>query len=328
MIVFRTDASLKAGFGRLIRSTYLASLLKSKSGILFCTDAGKDKIALRYLKEKNFSCCSFKELAGLEEQAVKSIVFDLKHFSEEDLRLLDRAKKNHRQSKIKTIQITGPGKNRQDVDIIIDASIEKSPYSGDKEVLEGPGFAVLHTRFRHFNKIKRKYRKKIKKVFVCLGGAVEYKGLRKVVDVLSRLRLEIKIAPGFYLKPSHLKTLRRIYPGIHFVGKIESLARPFFEADAALVTPGAAAYEAAAAGTPALYCYYGDQQKFSAESFEKQGAGLVISHIDDLSYADLVEKPGVLTLEKRIVMGNKGKQLVDGRGVYRVIDLFRREKII
>jgi len=327
MIVFRTDASRKTGFGRLNRCAYLASLIKSQIEVLFCIDAAKDKIAARFLQEKNFSCCFLKDLVHREDQSIESIVFDLKNFTDDDTRLIHRAKKSDK--KTKTIQITELGLNRQDVDTFIDASIDKLlPYSDDNEVLSGPGFAILHSKSRHFNKIKRKYRKKIKRVFICLGGAVEYNRLRKAVDLLSRQQLKIKIAPGFYLKPSNQKTLRRIYPGIHFVGKTESLARSFFEADAALITPGIAAYEAAAAGTPALYCYAGKEQKFSGESFEKQGAGLVISTIDDLRHGDLVEKMNALTLEKRIDMGRKGKQLVDAKGVYRIIDFFRHKKII
>jgi spore coat polysaccharide biosynthesis predicted glycosyltransferase SpsG len=225
--------------------------------------------------------------------------------------------------------VTDLGLNQQEVDYTIDASIDKMfPYYKDKKVLNGPDYAILHHKFRHFHKVKRKYRQKIKKVFICLGGAVEYRKLRKMIDLLSRHRWEIKVAPGFYLKRSSLKTLRRIYPGIHFVGKTESLARPFFEADVALISPGAAAYEAAAAGTPALYFYYHNEQKFIAHSFEKKEVGLEISNIDDLLHVNLAEKMNTLTLKKRIDMGSKAKQLVDAKGVYRIIDFFEQHNII
>jgi spore coat polysaccharide biosynthesis predicted glycosyltransferase SpsG len=325
MIIFRTDASTKTGFGHFRRSTYLASLLKNKTGIMFCLSPGSDKIVTRYLEEKKWSYCSLNQLKQPISQPVKSIVFDLRYFSDEDIRLIHQAKTNH----WTTVQVTDLGLAQQEVDYTIDAAVDKMfPYNQDKKVLDGPDYAILHHKFRHFHKLKRKYREKIKKVLVCLGGAVEYRKLREMIDLLSRQRWEIKIAPGFYLKKSGQKTLKRIYPGIHFVGKTESLARPFFEADVALISPGVAAYEAAAVGTPALYFYNRHEQKFIANSLEKKEIGLEISNIDDLIQVNLPGKMNALTLEKRIDMGSKAKQLVDARGVYRVIDFFEQHRII
>jgi spore coat polysaccharide biosynthesis predicted glycosyltransferase SpsG len=330
MIVFRTDASQKTGFGHVKRSAYLASLLKNKCKILFCVN--KDKTVTRFLQEKRVPYCHLKELQRqkLKDPSIKSIVFDLRYFSSEDIQLIRQVKKRDRDP-IKTVQITDLGLNQQDVDYTIDASIEQLfPYKEDKQkkLLCGPGYAILHTQYRHFHKLKRKYRQKIKNVFVCFGGGVTYRLLRNAIDLLSRYRFDIKIAPGFYLKKSYQKVLRRIYPGIRFVGDTESLARSFFEADAALVTAGLAAFEAAAAGTPALYFYYQKEQECIAQSLEKKGAGLEISNIDDLLKVNVIEKINELNLEKRIEMGNKGKQLVDAKGVYRVIDFFERSDII
>ena len=325
MIIFRTDASVKTGFGRLRRSTYLASLLKNKTDILFCISSGSDKIVTRYLTEKKWSYCSLKQSKQLLSSSVNSVVFDLKYFSDEDIRLIHQAKTNN----WTTVQVTDLGLNQQEVDYTIDAAVDKMfPYSQDKKVLDGPDYAILHHKFRHFHKVKRKYREKIKKVFICFGGAVEYRMLRKMIDLSSRHRWEVKIAPGFYLKRSAQETLRRMYPGIHFVGKTESLARSFFEADVALISPGITAFEAAAAGTPALYFYHHNEQKFIANCLGKKEVGLEIANIDDLLHVNLVEKMNALTLEKRIDMGSKAKQLVDARGVYRIIDFFEQHKII
>ncbi|MCP5053249.1 MAG: hypothetical protein GY940_39150 [bacterium] len=325
MIVFRTDASATTGFGHIKRSSYLASLLKNKTPVLFCV--GGDKIAARYLEEKGFSYCRADRWTLSEEPTVKSIVFDLRHFNDRDIQLIGQAKTGP----VNTLQITDLGLSQQDVDLTIDASIDPLfPYSPDKKLLHGPGVAILHTKFRHFNKVRRKYRKTVKNVFICFGGAVDYQRLRKAVELLVRHRLNVKIAPGFYLKGSSRKALKRLYPGVRFVGKTESLARSFFEADIALITPGVAAYEAAATGTPALYFYYHDQQKTIARSFEKKDAGLEIANIDDLlqSGNDMIGKINTLTLEKRIHMGHTAKQLVDGKGVYRIIDCFEREGMI
>lgn len=337
MIIFRTDASAETGFGHIKRSVYLASLLKHKTSILFCT--GGDKTAARYLDEKKIPRCSLNQLSKWDEtsfEAVRAVVFDLREFGQEDMALLKRAKKCDK----RTIQITDLGLSQQEVDVTVDSSLDPLfPYEPGHRVLRGPGYAILHNKFRHFNRTRRKYRQKIKNLFLCFGGAADYKRLRSAIDGLSRHGYSIKVAPGFYLKPSAIKTLRRIYPGVRFVGKTDSLARAFFEADIALITSGVAAFEAAAVGTPALYFYYHDEQKTIAHSFENRGAGLVISNIDDL----LVEAkeaeakkmvPKIihclrdLSPGRRIKMGEAARELVDGMGVYRIIDFFAQENIL
>jgi|GEM_PF-615823 len=327
MIVFRTEASPKTGFGHLKRSVYLASLLKSKCEVLFCIN--NDKSASRFLVEKQLSFIHTKEFQKIKNSSITGIIFDLRNFTEDDTQVIQRARKSA--APVKTVQITDLGLCQQDADFTIDSALDKIvPYdeTRQKSLLDGPDFAILHHRFRHFNKIKRKYRQKIKNVLICLGGGATYRHLRIAVDLLSRRDYRVKIAPGFYLKKSSPKTLRRLYPGVHFVGPTESLARAFYEADAALITAGVAAFEAAAAGTPGLYLHYHDEQKRVACAFEKQGAGVEISNIDDLLSADLAEKMNRLTFEKRLDMGNNGKKLVDGKGVYRIIDFFKNNNII
>lgn len=322
-MVFRTDASAKIGFGHLKRSAYLASLLKNKTDITFCIN--KDKTALRFLEDRGASFCVTKERKRLDETAVKSIVFDLRDFSPEDVEWLKQAKEKG----ITTVQVTDLGLSRQPVDVIIDPSVDQLfPYADEKKVLLGPRYMPLFHKFRHFNKVKRKYRKQVKNVFVSLGGAAQYRQLQKLIDVLSRHRFNVKTAAGFYLKKSGRKALMQNYPRLKFVGDTESLARPLFEADTALITSGVAAAEAAAVGTPALYFHYHNEQKFIAESYQNRGAGLEISKIDELVEEDIVRVIRSLTLEKRIQMGAAGKQLVDGGGAARIVDFFEKNGII
>lgn len=325
MLIFRTDASEKTGFGHVKRSVYLASLLKKKTEILFCVN--NNKAVGRFLEERHTPYCWAKELEKLQKTPteIKSVVFDLREFSVQDIEFVRWAKANH----IPTVQVTDLGLCRQPVDYIIDASIEKLfPYDEGEHRLDGPEYTLLHHKYRHFNKVERKYRKHIKNIFVSLGGGVEYRQLRNLVDILDRHRYHIKVATGFFMKKAGRKSLSRLYPRLRFVGKTDSLARAFFEADAAIITAGTAAAEAAAVGTPALYLHYHGEQKFIAQTFEKHGAGLEIANIDDVSEEKLIAVLNSLTWEKRIAMGNKGKQLVDGSGAVRIVEFFEKKRII
>lgn len=325
MLVFRTDASEKIGFGHLKRSAYLASLLKKKTDILFCVN--NNKVVARFLEDRQTPYCWLKELEKLKKTPteIKSLIFDLREFSVQDIEFLRWAKSKQ----IHTIQITDLGLIQQPTDYIIDAAIEKLfPYDEEEHVLSGPTYTLLHHKFRHFNKVQRKYRKQVKNIFISLGGGVEYRRLRKLIDLLYRKQFNIKTAPGFFMKKAGRKSLTRVYPRLRFVGQTDNLARAFFEADVAIITAGMAAAEAAAVGTPALYLHYHGEQKFIAQSFAKHGAGLEIANIDDDFEESLFNGLNSLTWEKRIVMGNKGKQLIDGNGAARIIAFFEKERII
>ncbi len=309
MLIFRTEGSPQVGWHRLDRSLYLATLLKPEVDILFCVN--KDKPSIERLQKRKFDFCLTTALSGLKKKDIKAVLFDLGHFAPEDGELLAWA----RQRDIKTLQLSQPEGPNQAALFVIDALVD-------------PAYAVLHHKFRHFNRIRRKYRKKIKNVFLNLGDTVDYRNLRGVVDRLSRFRLNLKVAPGFLIKKANKKALKRIYPAVSFVGQCESLARAYFEADVAVIASEDALYEAAAVGTPALYLCYDRMTEAVADSFEERGAGLKITNLREVLKAGIIEKLDRLTLETRIRMGAAGKNLVDARGVYRIIDFLKKNVII
>lgn len=323
MIVFRVEASQQIGFGHLKRSAYLASLLKGQTPVLFCINP--DKTALRFLQERGFDVCTLKQVEDVRKPEVNCIVFDLRSDVQEDKQLLKWAKKN----KVFTLQITDLGLNQKAVHMTIDGTLDTlEPYPPKTHLMQGPEYMILHHKIRHFHQVKRKYRKKIRRVFLCLGGGIEYRLLRRTIDQLSRSQFQLKIASGYYLKNSHRKILRRIYPNIRFVGPTESLGRCYHECDLALISSGITACEAAAAGTPALYVHHHQEQEFIADSLEKRGVGIKLSSVGELKMEEMMDKIQLFTFDRRLEMGTKGKELIDGLGVYRIIDFLKNKRII
>ncbi len=325
MIIIRTQGSEKIGFGHIRRSTYLASLMKHKNSVQFIINT--DKTARRYLTDQGFSHTLIKQVQKIDWTEVDTIIFDIRYFEEEDKLLLKKARNNQ----LKTVQVTDLGLNPQDVDILINGTLEGKnniPVKSNQVILSGPAFAILHHKFIHFNKLQRNYYSKSKRVLLSLGGGVQYRPLRNLIDLLYRHGFQLKITGGFYLKKSSKKILKRIYPKIKFVGKIESLARPLYEADFAIISPGITAYEAAAVGTPVLYYYYNADQKKSAELFENAGLGTVISDIGIVSEEKLLQSIQQLTRQRRLQIGRDGKAMVDGKGIYRILEQMSKNGII
>lgn len=322
MIIYRTQGSAELGFGHIKRAVYLASLLKKKNNVLFFFK--KDKVVVNYIKDSGFQYINLNQREDIEWEKVKGLIFDIRTITSEDYEILKEAKSRE----IPSAQITDLNLSLLDVDIVFNASIDIKNEKKNEEFLSGTEYVILHHKFIHFNKVKRKYKKKLKNILISLGGGVQYRHLRDVIEVLYRQNFSLKIAGGFYLKRSSRKILKRIYPRIKFVGKLESLARPLFETDVAVITAGTTSYEAASVGTPAIYFYYNDEQKIIAETMEISGLGKTISKITDIDKEKLVETLNKMSLKEREEMGEKGKSFFDGKGVYRIIEKLKEKGVI
>lgn len=323
MIIFRADVSPRTGLQYLRRCALLASLLKKNNQVLICSR--EDKKTAKFLVERNIPVEFMKDPGAVDLAEVKAVIFDLPHFSSTDSALLEKAKK----AGVKTIQIVSAGAACQPADIVLHPlpEIENQP-AAERIVLSGPSYALLHHKFRHFNQAKRKYRKSIKNIFINLGDQILYRDLRQIIDILHRLHLKVKIAPGLNLKKADKRNLMKIYPGIHFCGKSESPARAYFEADLALVPAGEEILEAAAAGTPALYFYQEPGQETLAAAWADLQAGLLFGKLETLTIDSFRNMIATLSTERRETMGAAGRNLVDGLGVHRFLKILKENGII
>ena len=306
MLLIRADASVPGheGFRRLL---YLAQLLKERTPVCFRVQA--EKSVVKALAERRIPHIAPDEEIDWEKTV--AVLFDLPLFTARDLNLLDDAKKAGR----KTVQFAEAGAAPQGADLVLDFFAE-------------PALMPLHQRFRHFQRLTRKYRRRPREVFLSLGEGADYRTIKEVVDRIRRARLQVKIAPPASFKKAYAKVLRRLGSGIRFVGKPECLARSFFEADIAVVMAGQRSYEAAACGTPALYFAAEPKQRSVAESFAAAGAGVYVGDLSVVAHGKWLDDLTALTFEQRLQMGKMGKTLVDGLGVHRVLALLKENGII
>lgn len=320
MILFRTDIDPAQGSIHFNRCVYLASLLKHRTPVRFCS---VDRSVSRWLKARKFPVSSPEEVMSRQNTEPFSLLFDLENFSARDLELMRWA----RDQSVRTVQITDLGLNPQPVDYTIDGSPQPmTAYGPDKSGLFGPEYVILHSRFRHFHQVRRRVSRTVKNLFLCPGRNLHYRELRDWVELLINHGFRIKIFPEPWMKKSHRKILKRKYPALKYVGRAESRARPFFEADLALVPADRSAFEAAACGTPALYFCQGPEQEFLADRLAERGCGDRIR--SEKPDRDLLDRIRSLDGSRREEMSARGKQTVDGRGVYRIIDFLIKQAII
>jgi len=309
MIVFRADLSPQTGLRHLRRCAWLASLLKSRNRVLVC--CREDKKAAKFLAEGSVPFSLVRDPGAIDISEARAIVFDIDPFSGQDGVLLQKAKN----SGVKTVQIVSAAAQPQAVDVVV------SPIAQAEN-------ALLHHKFRHFNKAKRKYRQKIRNIFINLGDLLPYRDQRDIVETLHRLGYKMKIAPGLSMKKADKRNLMKIYPGVHFCGKSESPARAYFEADLALIPPGDEALEAACVGTPALYLPLGKMDEALVDPWVGKGTGVKIPALAEFSVQTVRNVIVPLDQETREKMGAAGKSLLDGLGVQRFLKFLKESGIV
>jgi spore coat polysaccharide biosynthesis predicted glycosyltransferase SpsG len=323
MVFIRTDDFPGPERGRIHRTFYLALLLRKQVPISFILDK-KNRLP-REFRKKNISAL-YPEPMDKEGISGKGcVLFELRAVSQADQRVMDWAK----ETGLMTVQFADFGENPLPVDAVVDPAPERqTDYPKDRKALLGPEYALLHTKFRHFNRARRVWRKRLKNLLLIQDRGMPYRRLRDLLDSLIRHHFQVKLSPSPELRKSQRKILRRVYPQLRFVGEVESLARPFFEADLALVPAGSAAYEAAACGTPALYLCSSARDDTAAQAFEKSGLGFKADFSHDGSGSRIIEQIGTLDPEQRRAMGERARETVDGLGVYRIIDFLEKNHMI
>jgi spore coat polysaccharide biosynthesis predicted glycosyltransferase SpsG len=323
MIIFRTDISPQTGLQHMQRCAYMAALLKKNNLVRICSR--EDKKTAKFLAERNIPTEFLKDPNAIDLAGVTAMVFDLPHFSAPDSTLLEKAKK----AGIKTIQIVSAGGEYKAADICVFPWPGPTPIAAvETKLLAGEEYVLLHHKFRHFNRAKRKYRKNIKNIFINLGDLLPYRELREIIDTLHRLHLNMKIAPGLNLKKADKRNLLKIYPGIHFCGKSESPARAYFETDLTLIPAGEEVLEAAAVGTPAIYFCQEPVSEILAQTCVDSEIGLKFGKLEDLTIDSFRNAIAPLTTERREQMGTAGRKLVDGLGMQRFLKILKENGII
>jgi len=310
MIVCFVEASPAVGYGRLTRALVLARHLKHRCRIVFTGHL--DRPAGKTMEKTALPFHPVKEASRLPSGPPRLILFDAppSDANRAVLREIGAAP---------LVQLREAGEPELDCQV----SLKQFPADSEGEMSGDADLFILHPQFRHFHAVERKYKRRVRQIFLYLGGETEYRPVHDLVDILIRHDFRVKIAGDYLVKKSYKKSLRKKYRGLQFSGACQSLARSLFEADLALITPGTIAAEAAAAGTPAVYLSVRKEHRAAAAWWAAQGTGIDAGSLDALAETELVQAMRDLSLDpdRRAVMGRAGKKRIDARGLLRTMDL-------
>ncbi|MBI4644486.1 MAG: UDP-2,4-diacetamido-2,4,6-trideoxy-beta-L-altropyranose hydrolase, partial [Deltaproteobacteria bacterium] len=344
LLIFRTDGHARIGLGHIMRCLALAQAWQAVGGKVLFAVAGEESARAAMQVAPGFEVASLDVSLGGPEDLARTVdlaltrkalrvVVDGYHFDaayQEGLKnaglqvlfIDDFGHADHYRSDWVLNQ-----------NIYGDASMYPS-LAPHTRLLLGPRYFLLREEFWAWASRPREMPAQARKVLVTLGGSDPQNATLKVVSALRRVEwpgLEAMVVAGAV--NSQVKELAASLKEAPFPGRVEQNAGNMAElmrwADVAIAAGGITCYELAFMGVPTLMLILADNQRLNGEFFESRGVAVNLGGFADLDLsktaASLTELLGAAG--KRAEMSRRGRNLVDGQGVWRVLNHLGLETI-
>jgi len=356
MMFFRCDGSGRLGLGHIVRCMAFAQGLKRQGiGSLFITRA-TDETITDSIRSGGYAVCTIPGGSDFAEDAritlqhaswrqARIIVTDISNSDmlarrDDYCEYLGSLKKHG----MYIITIDGLGGDCLCDKACIASDMAVIPYYGAEQeaykrststvFLLGPAYFIFRPEFIAAAGQEKPLTDTPTNILVSMGGTDPFCYTAKAARALGRLQkpgMHIRIIIGKGFDPAAVAETRQAvkdFPGTYELKvDCESMAEQMLWADLAVIASGLTVYEAAVTGTPALII---SQYHHHAEIMERYaGSGAAVhlgwgETIDEAHIAHMSEQllysPG-----RRHAMSCRGRELVDGRGLDRIISRIPKE---
>lgn len=210
----------------------------------------------------------------------------------------------------------------------------EAPGDDERVFLLGPSFFIFRREFREAARMPRTIARRAGRVLITVGGSDELRFTVKIVRALlalARPELEARIVIG----PGYADDLRRelealtapVSARFHILKGVSDLASHMLWADLAITGDGLTKYETAVTGTPSLMLSRPESEQDINRCFEDAGTTIHVGNgagLDGSRLGSIIS--GVLDdVELRAAMSRRGRELLDGRGIERILERIPQE---
>jgi spore coat polysaccharide biosynthesis predicted glycosyltransferase SpsG len=197
------------------------------------------------------------------------------------------------------------------------------PYT---RLLLGTRYGLLRSEFLTWIDYKREIPEVAYKLLITLGGADPSNQTLKIVRTLQQLRLK-RLETIVLIGPAnpHVQALQSVIKQSKFpmqlISNAENMPELMAWADLAISASGSTVIEMLFMGLPALVIILADNQRAVAEALEDSDAAVNLGWNHTLSSNQIARKfmELVKAADVRSEMSHRGRNLVDGKGVERVL---------
>ncbi len=341
--VFRADGSPEIGMGHIMRSVVLAEELK-RGGCQVVFMSREDEATHKLLKEKSIEVHTISDeslpLHGdlmKEKETIKAVLKKI----QPDVVVTDSY--DITASYLETIKpyckvlvsIDDLAEIEFCSDIIVNGNLkgEQMRYktsNPDVKLLLGPRYILLGNQFRELQG-KEKSLDLIENILVTMGGGDVMNLTPKVIRAFSgishNIAIRVMLGPAFNNLDEIKVAINESKRSFEILRNPKNIAELMFQADLAVSGGGSTLYELAVAGTPSIVLCQARNQLELADALDKYGTVVNLGDgrkVDEEKIKNTLEylmrAPDVVRMMKE-----RCRELVDGRGVVRVVDVIEKE---
>ncbi|MFQ5449985.1 MAG: PseG/SpsG family protein [Nitrospinaceae bacterium] len=316
----RCHASPAEGMGHVFRQLHVAKLLRDR-GLALTFFIPEHSPSIGLLRREDFVPRIVEPHQGFPPGVTEKfdlVIVDLRDTTPEFIKGL----RNHAR-RIASFEDLGEGRNH--VDLLIDSNLE--PAKG-REVpsrvkpLFGLPYCVLAPVFDKAHRRTKSFSGKPRSVLVTMGGTdpnnLTLRLAKIFLDGDTDISFTFLAGPGFPHKPALMK-LASATKSFRVVCSAPHTAELLFDHDAVFCSGGITLQEALAVGTPAFVISQVPHQAEKTKPMEEAGAAVYLGAAQNFRQENI---HALLNIggERLEAMSRVGKNLVDGRGIYRVAD--------
>jgi len=334
-VALLAEAGPDIGTGHFVETLMLASACRASGlePLVVATSEVPEGLLGRVQGERwtvrDFGLEPLRALAdGLVRRGVRLAVTNLRSIVNEQVAVLAGAG-------LRVVCVDEWGGRRLDCEAVINPTVvtDHHRYVSDRpgfRMYAGPRYLSLSPECGRWHQQARRYEGGIRSTVVSMGGVDRTGATLRIVEALGALQggfeTAILLGAGFPWR-EQLDRLVSSVPGRWCVH--QNLADPvplFASADAAFTAGGNTLYELACVGTPAIVLFEDPHEGEQGRACEAQGFGLCLCRgIEATAEAvrwalDKLEDPALRRLQ-----GDTGKQLVDGEGASRIVEIIKAQ---
>ena len=234
-----------------------------------------------------------------------------------DSERLRRLKENTR--RLVTIDDPGPAARWADIRV--------NPLYYVDDAITDLSYVALGQEFIQANKIGKVVADNVENILVTQGGADTYGFTPKIIDALDNIEkdigIDVVIGPAFQHHQQLEEAVNKSRRSYNIIRNATNMCRIMQQADLAVTAGGNTMFELACVGVPAVVLCAEEFEEETARRMEKYGIVENMGFGGKVSSEMIFERARLFIQDKnrRAEMSRKGREMVDGRGAERVVEL-------
>ncbi len=294
MIAFVVKGGRVEGMGHVFRCLCLAEKIGEDARFYFLNG---DDVAMGIVEERGFEA-----VKGFKPRGEKLVIFDVFNVERGYAEMARSCGSVVMLDSLTSVDFA---------DAVINAMI-RCPKGG---VFCGPKYLILRDEFFDYWRRRKVIRDEVRRVLLMFGGSDPSNYTVKVMRLLESYDVLAVLGPGYRWVDEAIRVADET--GAEVVMSPRRVAGLMYKSDVVVTSLGLTFFESMCVGTPAIAICQNDVQRWIYDNTYR--FGLVLRSFDPSSFISAFKT--VLDKNVRLNLSVRGKDLCDGLGVYRVLNV-------